>query len=143
MDGDRGTFFFFCLFVLELWSFRSYLGASSCTYLFLAHDVSILMSFFFFFYELYMIGGDIMVFFFFFFCHHHILLHWLLIYIYEVIHDIYLLFLFIYLFFMLYEIKNLFCFTCISTCVCVFVKCYKNIQVDSVMLLSTLATDRW
>ena len=34
-----GDFFF----VLELWSFRLYLGASSCTY-FLAHDVFILMS---------------------------------------------------------------------------------------------------
>ena len=34
-------------------------------------------------------------------------------------------------------------FSCIfHTCVYVFVKCYRNIQVDSVMLLSTLATDR-
>ena len=39
MDGDRGSFFFF-------WSFRLYLGASSCTY-FLAHDVFVLMSLFF------------------------------------------------------------------------------------------------
>ena len=44
---------------------------------------------------------------------------------------------------MLYEIKNLFCFTCIfHTCVCVFVKCYRNIQVDFVVPLSTLAIDR-
>ena len=41
------------------------------------------------------------------------------------------------------EIKILFCFTCIfHTCVYVFVKCYRNIQVDSIVLLSTLATDR-
>ena len=44
---------------------------------------------------------------------------------------------------MLCEIKNLFWFTCIfHTCVYVFFKCYRNIQVDSVMLLSTLATDK-
>ena len=50
----------------------------------------------------------------------------------------------IYVFyFMLSEIKNLFCFTCIfHICVYVFVKGYKNIQVDSVVLLSTLAIDR-
>ena len=50
----------------------------------------------------------------------------------------------IYVFiFMLCEIKKLFYFTCIfNTCVYVFVECFKNIQVDSVMLLSTLATDR-
>ena len=47
------------------------------------------------------------------------------------------------LYFMLCEIKNLFCFTCIfHTCVYVFVKCYRNILVDLVMQLSTLATDR-
>ena len=41
------------------------------------------------------------------------------------------------------EIKNLFCFTCIfHICVYVFVKCYRNIQVDSVVLLFTIATDR-
>ena len=50
----------------------------------------------------------------------------------------------IYVFyFVLCEIKNLFCFNCIfHTCVYVFVKCYMNIKFDSVMLLSTLATDR-
>ena len=55
MDGDRGRFFvlfcfvLFCFvfcFVLELRSFRLYLGASHCAY-FLAHDVFILMSLFF------------------------------------------------------------------------------------------------
>ena len=40
-----GDFFFF---VLELWSFRLYLGALHYTY-FLAHDIFIFMSFFFFF----------------------------------------------------------------------------------------------
>ena len=41
------------------------------------------------------------------------------------------------------EIKNLFCFTCIfHTCIYMFIECFRNIQVDSVMLLSTLATDR-
>ena len=56
---------------------------------------------------------------------------------YEVIHDIYLLFMFC-------EIKNFFFFfTCIfHTCIYMFVKCYKNIHVDSVVLLFTLATNR-
>ena len=41
---------------LEAWSFRLYLGASSCIYfLFLALDV-------FIFYGMYMLGGDIMFF---------------------------------------------------------------------------------
>ena len=44
LDGDRGRFFFFFFFfVLELWSFRLYLVASSCTY-FLAHDVFIFVT---------------------------------------------------------------------------------------------------
>ena len=47
---------------------------------------------------------------------------------YEVIHD---------------KSRIYFVFTCIfHTCVYVFVECYRNIQVDSVVLLSTLATDR-
>ena len=63
--------------------------------------------------------------------------HCLLIYIYE----LFMIYVFI---FMLYEIKKLLCFTCIfHTCVYVFVKCFRNIQVDSVVLLSTLATDEW
>ena len=62
--------------------------------------------------------------------------HCLLIYIYEIIHDI-------CLYFMFCEIKNLFCFTYIfHTCVYAFVECLRNIQVDLVMLLSTLAIDR-
>ena len=40
--------------------------------------------------------------------------------------------------------RNYFCFTCIfHTCVYVFVECFRNIHVDLVVLLSTLATDRW
>ena len=48
----------------------------------------------------------------------------------------------IYIFnFMLCEIKNLSCFTYIfHTCVYVFVECFRNIQVDSVAMLFTLAT---
>ena len=37
-----------------------------------------------------------------------------------------------------------FVFTCIfHTCIYVFGECYKNIQVDSVVLSSALATDRY
>ena len=54
------------------------------------------------------------------------------------------IYLFIFIFyFRLCEIKNLFCFTFIfHICVYVFVECFKNIQVNSVVLLSTLATER-
>ena len=39
--------------------------------------------------------------------------------------------------------RSYFVLTCIfHTCVYAFVECFRNIQVDSVMLLSTLATDR-
>ena len=50
----------------------------------------------------------------------------------------------IYVFiFMFCEIKKLFCFTCIfHTYVYAFAECFRNIQVDSIMLLSTPATDR-
>ena len=55
-------------------------------------------------------------------------LHWLLVYIMR-------LFMIYVFYFMFYEIKNLFCFTCIfHTCVYVFVECFRNIQVDSVVL---------
>ena len=119
----RGDFCFLFFVFLELWSFRFYLGASWCIYFFGSWCI--------YFYGMYMLRGDIMFFIFIFllsillFLVSHVL-HWLLIYIYEVIYDIYLFILF-YIF-MLYEIKNLFCFTCIfHTCVCVFVKCYRNI----------------
>ena len=63
--------------------------------------------------------------------------HCLLIYIYEVIHDI-------CLYCVLCEIKKLLYFTCIfHTCVYAFVSVSGNIQVDSVVLLSTIAIDRW
>ena len=50
----------------------------------------------------------------------------------------------IYVFiFMLCEIKKLLCFTCIfHTCVYAFIDYFRNIQVDSIVLLSTLATNR-
>ena len=45
--------------------------------------------------------------------------------------------------FMFCEINKLFCFACIfRTCVYVFVEYFRNIQVDSVVLLSTLATNK-
>ena len=63
--------------------------------------------------------------------------HCILIYIYE----LFMIYVFI---FILCEIKKLLYFTCIfHTCVYVFVECFRNIQVDSVVLLSTLATVRW
>ena len=64
------------------------------------------------------------------------MLHQLLIYIYEVIHDICLV-VYAYVKSRIYFVLLVF-----STRVYVLVKCYKNIQVDSVVLLSTLATDR-
>ena len=63
--------------------------------------------------------------------------HSLLIYIYEVF--------IIYVFILCYvKSRSYFCFTCIfHICVYAFVECFRNIKVDSVVLLSTLATDRW
>ena len=64
------------------------------------------------------------------------MIHWLLIYIM-------MLFMIYVFYFMFCEIKILFRFTCIfPTCVYMFVKCFRNIQVYSVLLLSTLETDR-
>ena len=69
--------------------------------------------------------------------------HYLLIYIYKVIHDICLYFVFC-------ETKKLFMFYLYIYVLLVFsthafmrlLSVSRNIQVDSVMLLSTLATDR-
>ena len=59
----------------------------------------------------------------------------LLIYIYE-------FFINIYLYFMLFEIKNLFYLLVFSThAVCILFSISGNIQVDSIELLSTLATN--
>ena len=126
-DRDRGR----CFVILELWSCRLYLSASHCTF-FLAHDVFMLMSSFL--WVVYDRGR------------HYVLISvscFTLCYI-----DYWFIFMRLFmiyiLYFMLCEIKNLFCFTCIfHTCVYVFVKCYRNIQVDSVVLLFILATDRW
>ena len=62
--------------------------------------------------------------------------HCLLIYIYE---------LFMICVFILCYVKSrsYLCFTCIfHTYVYAFVECFKNMQVDLIVLLSTLATDR-
>ena len=64
MDGDRGRFFF----VLELWSFRLYLGASHCTYVFW-----LMLYSFFFFFVMYMIGGTLCLCFYFYFPFHIVL----------------------------------------------------------------------
>ena len=85
----------------------------------------------FYFVGLYMLGG---VFFFFMF----LVSNFLLIYDYEILHYyMYLLFVF--------EIKIfLFFFTCIFFHTCGYAFCLSvsgNIQVDSIKLLSTLATD--
>ena len=56
------------------------------------------------------------------------MLHWLLIYIMR-------LFMIYVFYFIFCEIKNLFWFTCIfHTCVYVFIECFRNIQVNSVMV---------
>ena len=91
-----------------------------------------------YFYGMYMLWGDTTFYVFLFlllFLVSHVI-HWLLIYIMRLS--------MIYVFYFLFcEIKNLFIFTCIfHTCVYVFVKCFRNIQVYSVVLLSTLATNR-
>ena len=78
-----------------------------------------------------MIRGDTMMYLYMF-----LVSHCLLIYIYEVIHDI-------CLYFVLCEIKKLFLFYLYFPHVFMrLLSVSGNIQVDSVMLLSTLATDR-
>ena len=98
--------------------------------MFLAHVI------FLYFYEMYMLGGDILFMFLLLFLVSH--------YATLIIDFIFMRLFMIYIFyFMLCEIKKLFCFTCIfHTCVYVFVECYRNIQVDLVVLLSTLVTNR-
>ena len=66
LGGDFDMILEFCD-IVELWSFRLYLGTSLCIYIFLAHD---------------MIGGDTMMYLYMF-----LVSHCLLIYFYEVIHD--------------------------------------------------------
>ena len=66
----------------------------------------------------------------------HIVLHCLLIYIYEDIHDICLV-VNAYVKSRIYFVLLVF-----STRVYAFVECFRNIQVDSVVLLSTLAINR-
>ena len=118
-----GVFFFFG-------SFRLYLGASLCTYFWLMMYLFLMSLFLWVVYD----RGRYYVLIFvscFTLCY---IDYWF----------IFMRLFMIYIFyFMLCEIKNLFCFTCIfHTCIYVFVKCYGNIQVGSIVLLSTLTTNR-
>ena len=109
--------FFVCL--LELVEIRLYLGALLCIFLF---------SYCFVCWVIHGRGRYI-------YCFICFLFHYLLIYIYE-------LFINICLYFALSEIKNLFCLLVFSTyAVMHFVKCFGKYTVDSIELLSTLATD--
>ena len=129
------------------WSLWSYLGCIQvlhCVFSFLCFGACgviqivsrcfiVYLHFFFFFWLLmyFLIGGDTL---FLFIC---FLFHCLLIYIYELLK--------VYVFILFYvKSRNQLCFTCIfHTCVCAFcLSVLGNIQVDSVVLLSTLATDR-
>ena len=116
-----GDFIFDWFELVEL--FRLYLGASLCTLSFqLLPHCSYLVG-------LFMLGG---VFFFVF-----LVSNFLLIYDYE-------FFIVICLYCVLFEIKILFFFTCIFFHTCGYAFCLsvsRNIQVDSIKLLSTLATD--
>ena len=55
---------------------------------------------------------------------------------------IYIFFLFYFIFLCYMKSRIYFVLLVFSTRVCVFVKCYRNIQVDFVVPLSTLAIDR-
>ena len=129
IDGDRGRFWCF-------WSFRLYLGALWCIYFWLMMYLS--WCIYFFLWVVYVRGRHFVFCFYFFYC---FLFH--VCYIgYWLIHFMRLFMIYVF-YFLFCEINNLFCFTCIfHTCVYVFVECFRNIQVDSVVLLSTLATDR-
>ena len=97
-----------------------YLDASLCIYIFLAHDRRYILRYVVYVYV---------------FCFTMLLC--LLIYIYDVIHDI-------CLYFVLCEIKKFFSIFLVffHTCVYVFVKCYRNIQVDSSYAAVYFATVR-
>ena len=95
---------------------------------FLAYDVFFLVMMYFFFMGCICQGETLCFVFCFFLCFlFHIWYAWLLIYIMRLF--------MVYVFqFMFCEIKNLFWFTCIfHTCVYVFVECFRNLQVNSVM----------
>ena len=84
-----------------------------------------------------MLGGDIIFMFLFMFLVSHCAI---------LIIDLYLWGYSWYISFILYYVKSriYFVFTCIfQTCIYVSIKCYRNIQVNSVVLLSILVTDRW
>ena len=116
----RGRVYFCWLELVEL--FRLYLGASLCTLPFQ------LLPHWFHLVGLFMLGGVYFVF---------LVSNCLLIYVYEFFIDI-------CLYRVLFEIKILFFFTCIFFHTCGYAFCLsvsRNIQVDSIKLLSSLATD--
>ena len=116
----RGRVYFCWFELVEL--FRLYLGASLCILPFQ------LLPHWFYLVGLFMLGGVYFVF---------LVSNCLLIYVYEFFIDI-------CLYCVLFEIKILFFFTCIFFHTCGYAFCLSvsgNIQVDSIKLLSTLATD--
>ena len=130
MHVDRGIFFFcFGARLYQELELDVFFFFWLLMYLFFFLDVFII-------YGLYMLRGDTMFFISFIVsCFTYATL--VIDLYYEVIHGIRLLF------FYFVKSRTLFCFTCIfHTCVYVFVECFSNIQVYSVVLLSTLVTDR-
>ena len=123
MHVDRGRFFVF----VDRGRFRLYLGDSWCI-----HFFWLMM---YLFYWLYMLGGDIcaLCLLFLLFLDSHMV---------QLIIDLDLWGYSWCIFFVLWN-QEFISFTCIfHTCVYMFVECFKNIQVYSIMLLSTMATDR-
>ena len=116
---DRGRF---C--VLELWSFRLYLGASSCIFFWLMMYIVL--------FELSLIGGDTLMYLYLFLVSHCATL------IYEVIQDICLV-VYAYVKSRIYFILLVFSTHAFMHLLSVS----RNIQVNSVVLLFTLATDKW
>ena len=127
MHGDRGSFFFFGVH-------RLYLGAS-LMYFFLFGSWCI-----YFLWVVYVRGRHYVIFYVSFIVSCFTCVTLIIDLYYEVIYGICLLF----SVFCFVKSRIFFCFTCIfHTCVYMFVECFRNLQVYSVMLLSTLATDRY
>ena len=116
---------------LELWSFRLYLGTSSC---FLFFWLLMYLSLCIYFYVMYMLGGDIMFFIYvscFTLCY---IGYWFILWGYSRYMSFILCFVKSRIYFVLLVLST-HAFLCL-------LKCFRNIQVDSILLLSTLATDR-
>ena len=115
---------------LEFWSFRLYPGASSCIIFWLM----MYLSWCIYFYVMYMLGGDIIFYFSvscFTLCY---IGYWFILWGYSW-----------YMSFILCFVKSriysvLFVFS--THALMCLLKCFRNIQVDLVVLLSTLATNR-